>query len=205
MFSKFKGLGTEFKSTITAVAPSREEKDGKTDDDTVVNRALVKYYKDKEEPFPEWLPVKDSLRNFNKKLSSLSLSQQQEAYNQQQQQQQPNDGQYRPRISNQQQQQNNGYQPQQQQQQHHQGSVHRAPTKHGHQTSRFGTASPQGGQTTNGRPAGSTVVGSKFRPRLPANTKFAPAGTAHSRPGAGGAAGQGARPAVGGSRFAFKK
>ncbi|GMG32563.1 unnamed protein product [Ambrosiozyma monospora] len=131
----------------------------------------------------------------------------QEAQNRQQQQ--PNDGQYRPKISNQQQQQpNNGYQPQQQQQQqqqHHQGSVHRAPTKHGHQTSRFGNASPQGGQTANGRPAGSSVVGSKFRPRIPSNTKFAPSGNAHSRPGPGGAAGQGARPTIGGSRFAFKK
>ncbi|ODV87793.1 hypothetical protein CANARDRAFT_26000 [[Candida] arabinofermentans NRRL YB-2248] len=77
MFRKFKEFSTEIKTTV-----KKEEKDGRYEDETCVHRALVKHFKENNEPLPVWLNVRvehDSItqngsRILNKFGSNLSHS-----------------------------------------------------------------------------------------------------------------------------------
>lgn len=54
--SKIKNLSL----SLTMQGIQQPEKDGATDDDTLVHNAFVRYFDSKKEPYPEWLGVKQT-------------------------------------------------------------------------------------------------------------------------------------------------
>lgn len=49
--------------TILSSLPSNSEKDGKTDDDTLIHHAFVRFFDQRGEPYPEWLGVEVPARS----------------------------------------------------------------------------------------------------------------------------------------------
>ncbi|OBA22358.1 hypothetical protein METBIDRAFT_38691 [Metschnikowia bicuspidata var. bicuspidata NRRL YB-4993] len=55
-------INSKFSSLSVASSLLHSDKDGSSEDDTLIHKALVNFYESRNEPFPEWLGVKEHVR-----------------------------------------------------------------------------------------------------------------------------------------------